>query len=104
MKHFPIFISVEGRRIIVSGGQEAALAKLRLLLKTTASITVYAQNVHKDIILLAEAESIPLSCEEGNHISSNLHCLQTDGVKPLNACVFNLVRLQNFRCLLLNRA
>ena len=60
MKHFPIFISVEGRRIIVSGGQEAALAKLRLLLKTTASITVYAQNVHKDIILLADKGKIKL--------------------------------------------
>ena len=60
MRHFPIFISVEGRRIIVSGGQEAALAKLRLLLKTTASITVYAQNVHKDIILLADKGKIKL--------------------------------------------
>ncbi len=42
MDHFPIFLAVQGRHIVVSGGGEAALAKLRLLLKTTARITVYA--------------------------------------------------------------
>lgn len=43
MKHFPVFLAVEGRRIVVSGGGEAALAKLRLLLKTEARITVVAE-------------------------------------------------------------
>ncbi|MEP0963736.1 MAG: siroheme synthase CysG [Roseobacter sp.] len=42
MDHFPIFLHVHGRRIVVSGGGEAALAKLRLLLKTTGHITVFA--------------------------------------------------------------
>ena len=60
MKHFPIFITVEGRRIIISGGQEAALAKLRLLLKTSASITVYAEDIHKDIITLATEGKITI--------------------------------------------
>lgn len=40
MNHFPIFLAVTGQKIIVAGGGEAALAKLRLLLKTTAKITV----------------------------------------------------------------
>jgi len=43
MKHFPVFLAVEGRRIVVSGGGEVALAKLRLLLKTEARITVVAE-------------------------------------------------------------
>ena len=34
MQHFPIFMAVKGRRIVVSGGGDAAVAKLRLLLKT----------------------------------------------------------------------
>ena len=42
MNHFPIFLNVEGRRIVLSGGGEAALAKLRLLLKTTAHLTVFS--------------------------------------------------------------
>ena len=40
MKHFPIFVALEGRRVVLSGGGEAALAKLRLLLKTEAHLTV----------------------------------------------------------------
>ncbi|SFA98815.1 uroporphyrinogen-III C-methyltransferase [Poseidonocella pacifica] len=42
MNHFPIFVAVEGRRIVLSGGGDAALAKLRLILKTTAHVTVFA--------------------------------------------------------------
>ncbi len=42
MKHFPIFLAVEGRRIVVAGGGDAALAKLRLLMKTEARLTVVA--------------------------------------------------------------
>ncbi|SMX36363.1 siroheme synthase CysG [Maliponia aquimaris] len=42
MQHFPIFLALTGRRVVVSGGGAAALAKLRLLLKTEARITVFA--------------------------------------------------------------
>lgn len=42
MKHFPIFVALEGRRVVLSGGGEAALAKLRLLMKTEARIEVYS--------------------------------------------------------------
>ncbi len=43
MDHFPVFMAVAGRRIVLSGGGDAALAKLRLILKTTAKVTVYAE-------------------------------------------------------------
>jgi len=49
MKHFPIFLAVEGRRIVLSGGGDAALAKLRLLMKTEAQLTVIAAEVADDI-------------------------------------------------------
>ncbi|ABG32484.1 uroporphyrinogen-III C-methyltransferase [Roseobacter denitrificans] len=49
MDHFPVFLRVHGRRIVVSGGGEAALAKLRLLLKTTGHINVFAQNPAPEI-------------------------------------------------------
>ena len=41
MKYFPIFLDVVQKPIAVVGGGEAAVAKLRLLLKTEAKITVY---------------------------------------------------------------
>lgn len=53
MNHFPIFMALEGRRVVLSGGGEAALAKLRLLLKTTARLTVVAASVSPDIHRLA---------------------------------------------------
>ncbi|WP_317054965.1 MULTISPECIES: siroheme synthase CysG [Roseovarius] len=49
MKHFPIFVALEGRRVVLSGGGEAALAKLRLLLKTEASLTVFSSDPAKEI-------------------------------------------------------
>jgi len=42
MDHFPIFIATKTARIILAGGGDAALAKLRLLMKTQAKITVFA--------------------------------------------------------------
>jgi siroheme synthase-like protein len=45
MRFFPIFLRVADHRILVSGGGEEAVAKLRLLLKTEARIEVYADTV-----------------------------------------------------------
>ncbi|MGI3185553.1 siroheme synthase CysG [Nioella aestuarii] len=53
MKHFPIFLAVENRRILLSGGGDAALAKLRLLLKTEARIEVFATNPAPEIMAWA---------------------------------------------------
>ncbi|MEL7097896.1 MAG: siroheme synthase CysG [Pseudomonadota bacterium] len=53
MDHFPIFLSTAGRRIVLAGGGEAALAKLRLLLKTHAHITVFAPDADPQIVTWA---------------------------------------------------
>ena len=45
MDFFPIFLRLEGARVVVAGGGAAAVAKLRLILKTTARIEVYAGEV-----------------------------------------------------------
>ena len=60
MKHFPVFITVEGRRIVVSGGGDAAIAKLRLLLKTEANLTVFAQTPDALIVDWAAAGKLTL--------------------------------------------
>jgi len=49
MNHFPIFLATQGRNIVLSGGGDAALAKLRLLLKTDARITVYTPDAAPEI-------------------------------------------------------
>ncbi|QBF31426.1 siroheme synthase CysG [Thalassococcus sp. S3] len=49
MQHFPIFLDLAGRRVVLSGGGDAALAKLRLLLKTEAHLTVFAADPAPEI-------------------------------------------------------
>ena len=60
MQHFPIFLAVAGRRIVVSGGGDAAMAKLRLLMKTEGRITVLADNAADDIRLWATQGKLTL--------------------------------------------
>jgi uroporphyrin-III C-methyltransferase/precorrin-2 dehydrogenase/sirohydrochlorin ferrochelatase len=81
MDHFPIFLAVQGRRITVSGGGEAALAKLRLLLKTTARITVFADDPCDDLRDLAGQGRIRLverALEPGDAMCSSLFYAAND--------------------------
>lgn len=61
MQHFPIFVDTDSRLIVVSGGGEAALAKLRLLLKTRAWVAVYAPAPLPEIVRLAADGRLALS-------------------------------------------
>ncbi len=49
MNHFPIFLATKGRKIVLSGGGDAALAKLRLLMKSEAEITVFSTDAAPEI-------------------------------------------------------
>ncbi|MEM8878020.1 MAG: siroheme synthase CysG [Pseudomonadota bacterium] len=49
MRHFPIYLDLRGQRVIVSGGGEISIAKLRLLLKTEAKIFVFAEDACDEI-------------------------------------------------------
>ncbi|MEX0367164.1 MAG: siroheme synthase, partial [Ruegeria sp.] len=60
MNHFPIFLNTEGRRIVLSGGGDAALAKLRLLMKTTAHITVFSPDADDQIKVWAGSGKLRL--------------------------------------------
>ncbi|MEO1492322.1 MAG: siroheme synthase CysG [Pseudomonadota bacterium] len=49
MRHFPIYLDTQGRRIVVSGARECAVAKLRLLLKTEAEIHVFGTDAEPQV-------------------------------------------------------
>ncbi|MCF2870478.1 siroheme synthase CysG [Octadecabacter sp. G9-8] len=75
MKHFPIFLAVEGRRIVLAGGGDAALAKLRLLLKTEGRITVIAENAAPEIHTWAQTGKLTLierAMEPGDAMCASL--------------------------------
>ena len=60
MNHYPVFLATRGRRILLSGGGDAALAKLRLLMKTEATVEVFATDAAPEIEGWAEAGRIVL--------------------------------------------
>lgn len=49
MRYFPIFIDLKDRPVLVVGGGEEALRKVRLLLKTEARINVAAADLHPEL-------------------------------------------------------
>lgn len=60
MQHFPIFLDLAGRRVVVVGGGAAALAKLRLLLRTGAHLAVHAERPAAEITAWAAAGRLTL--------------------------------------------
>lgn len=52
MRYFPIFLDVDNRDVLVVGGGEKALQKLRLLAKTTARLRLLAEEVSEGIVEL----------------------------------------------------
>lgn len=61
MQHFPVFLAVAGRRIVVAGGGECALAKLRLLLRTEARVEVFAARAAPEVERLAAEGRLTLT-------------------------------------------
>ena len=49
MRYFPIFVDLNDRKVVVVGGGEEALRKVRLLLKTRARILVVAPLLHDEL-------------------------------------------------------
>ena len=49
MRHYPVFVDLRDRTVVVSGAGDVAVAKLRLLLKTEARIEVYGRSVPRHI-------------------------------------------------------
>ncbi|WP_209426157.1 siroheme synthase CysG [Pararhodobacter sp. SW119] len=60
MRHFPIFLDLADRRVLIAGTGAVAEAKLRLLLKTTARLELYAPEPEAALRELAEAQGVAL--------------------------------------------
>lgn len=67
MQHFPIFIALSGQSVVLAGGGAAALAKLRLLMKTPARITVYAARPAPEIAQWAAQDQLTLRTRALTH-------------------------------------
>lgn len=75
MDHFPIFLATTGKRIVLSGGGDAAMAKLRLLMKTHARINVFSADPAPEIIRWAASGKLTLhrrALDHGDTICTSL--------------------------------
>jgi uroporphyrin-III C-methyltransferase / precorrin-2 dehydrogenase / sirohydrochlorin ferrochelatase len=50
MRYFPVFYDLADRTVVVVGGGEEALRKIRLILKTPARIQVVARELHAELV------------------------------------------------------
>ncbi|MBP7001276.1 siroheme synthase CysG [Amaricoccus sp.] len=64
MRHYPVFLDLRDRRVVVAGAGEVAVAKLRLLLKTEAAIEVYGNAPAREILDWAAEGRIALVARE----------------------------------------
>lgn len=64
MRHFPVFLNLRGRRVVVSGAGECAVAKLRLLMKTEAELAVYGTDADPLVRQWAEEGRLTLTERE----------------------------------------
>ena len=49
MRHFPIYLDMKGKLVVLSGAGPVAVPKLRLLLKTSARIRVFGFDAEESI-------------------------------------------------------
>ena len=49
MRYFPMFLDMRDRRVVVVGGGEEALRKIRLLLKSEAAVALVADKLHPEL-------------------------------------------------------
>lgn len=61
MKTFPMFLKMTGRRVVVVGGTEEALRKVRLVQRTEAEIVVIADDLHPELAALRDAGRISVA-------------------------------------------
>jgi uroporphyrin-III C-methyltransferase/precorrin-2 dehydrogenase/sirohydrochlorin ferrochelatase len=61
LRYFPIFVDLDGREVLIVGGGEKALQKLRLLAKSTARIRMVAAEFDEGILALSGERSVTLT-------------------------------------------
>ena len=61
LRYFPIFVDLDGREVLIVGGGEKALQKLRLLSKSGAHIRLVAAEFNDGIRELAHGVGVTLA-------------------------------------------
>ncbi len=94
MRNFPIFLNMDGARIVIVGGGEQAAQKLRLIGRTTAEITVMAEDLTEELQTAVEDTSVShfrAVLNEGQLVGARMVVVAT-GCAALDASAADLAR------------
>ncbi|GBD44192.1 Siroheme synthase [bacterium HR40] len=64
MRHFPLFVALEGERIAIVGDGEAAIAKLRLFARTAARLRLFAPAGRSELFAAAAEFAVEIDPRE----------------------------------------
>ena len=92
MRHFPVFLSLDRRSVVVSGATEVAVGKLRLLLKTGAEISVFGENPVSQVVAWKEEGHI-------RHLARRLEADDVEGAALLYCANDDPVEDERARCI-----
>jgi uroporphyrin-III C-methyltransferase/precorrin-2 dehydrogenase/sirohydrochlorin ferrochelatase len=94
MRYFPTFFDLSAKPCLVVGGGEAALGKIRLLLKAGAQVRVVAPRAHAEIEVLAAQGAIEI--QSGGFVAGDLRgqtlAIVASGDEALDARVAGAAR------------
>ncbi len=72
--YFPAFLRLDGHRVLVIGGGEVALRKVRLLRRSGARVEIVARELHPELAALAASGNI-------THLDTDFAAQQLDGCR-----------------------
>jgi precorrin-2 dehydrogenase/sirohydrochlorin ferrochelatase len=99
MKLYPIFLNITNRKVVIIGGGEVALRKIRDLLKAGARISAISPVFHQDILKLSDEQGdnlklIEREYREGDLFDTSLAFSATDDPE-INRRVFDEAEKKN---------
>ena len=106
MRHYPAFLDIEGRPCLVVGGGGAALAKIRLLRRAGADVTVIAPSFEADIRSLGEAGEVTLIVRafDAEDVIGHTLVHAASGVAKVDENVARAAKAQNIPVNVVDRA
>ena len=106
MRHYPAFLDIEGRPCLVVGSGGAALAKIRLLRRAGADVTVIAPSFDADIRGLGDAGEVTLILRAfgAEDVIGNALVHAASGVAEVDEAVARAAKAQNIPVNVVDRA
>ncbi len=94
MKTFPMFLQMNGRRVVIAGGGEQAAQKTRLMLKTEARIEILAQELEEELQALADAGRVVHVTDRATpaHFADTALCFVASGCPGADAAMHALAK------------